>query len=289
MSEPVDHHFIPIFYLKRWAGADGKVAVYSRKGGRVIVSRLSPRSTGFERGLYTLDRVEPATRQAVETEFFNKQIDDRAAVALESVMTRGSRELTEVNRVVLSHFLMSLRARHPDSVKRAREEGAAELRRHLELSPEEYERVRQSDDPPTLAAAAERFMPARVANFGINALQAVICHPRVGERLFAGKWSTVDFTFTQKPTSLLTSDRPCLLEGNLMADGPFRLMLVVSTTKLLSVCDGEPTERMMRALPSDTLLHRINRAIVLQAAKYVYGVDDSHLSDVEELLVRPAA
>ena len=48
MSEPFDHHFVPIFYLRRWAGPDGKGAVYARKGGRLVISRLNPRSTGFE-------------------------------------------------------------------------------------------------------------------------------------------------------------------------------------------------------------------------------------------------
>lgn len=288
MSEPIDHHFVPVFYLKRWSGRDGKVAVYARKGGRLIVSRLSPRSTGFEPELYSLDRVEPSMRQAVEKEFFGKMIDDRAAIPLDVMVTRGHLGLTLTDRVILSHFLMSLRARHPDGVKRARDEGPAELRRHLELHPEEYERLRGPGDPPTLAAAAERFMPARVANFGINALQAVICHPKVGGRLFDGKWAVVTFAFDQERTSLLTSDRPCLLEGNLMAAGPYAVMLTISPTQLLTVCDSELTQRKLQELPGNMLLDRVNRAVISQAAKYVYGVDDSHAALVEELLVRTA-
>ena len=82
MSSPVNHHFVPIFYLDRWTGSDGKVVVYVRKGGRVVNSRLSPRSTGFEPELYSLAGVDGLKRQAIETEFFSKQIDNRAALVL---------------------------------------------------------------------------------------------------------------------------------------------------------------------------------------------------------------
>jgi hypothetical protein len=249
VSEPFDHHFIPVFYLKRWAGADGKLVVYARKGGRIVVSRRNPRGTGFEPELYALDAVEPSRRQAVEKEFFGKMIDDRAAAALDILFSQGLAAVTDEHRVILSHFLMSLRARHPDAVRRVKEEGPVELRRHLELNPEEYERLREPGDPPTLAAAAERFMPARVANFGINTLQAVICQPKVGQRLFDGKWSVIDFE--NEPSSLLTGDRPCLLEGNLMSSGAFVVTLPISPTKLLGICDGEATERKLRELPSN--------------------------------------
>lgn len=289
MSEPFDHHFIPVFYLKRWAGPDGKVAVYARKGGRLVVNRLNPRSTGFEPELYSLEKVDPSRRQAVEKEFFGKMIDDRAAVPLDAIVTHGNLGLTAVHRGILSHFLMSLRARHPDAVKRAKGDGAGELRRHLERDPEEYERLRRPDDPPTLAAAAERHFAAGVANFGINALQAVICHPKVGERLFDGIWAVVDFIFDQEPTKVLTGDRPCLLEGKLMASGPFTVVLPISPTKLLTVCDSERTQRGLRELPGNVLLDRINRAVISQAAQYVYGVDNRHLTLVEELLARTAA
>ena len=29
MNAPRDHHFIPAFYLKQWAGPDGKVIEYA--------------------------------------------------------------------------------------------------------------------------------------------------------------------------------------------------------------------------------------------------------------------
>jgi hypothetical protein len=127
-----------------------------RKGGRVVNSRLSPRSTGFEPELYSLAGVDGLKRQAIETEFFSKQIDNRAALVLMELVDQRVGYLSDADRVIFSHFLMSLRARHPGAVEKARRDGAVELRRHLDLNPEEYERIRTANDPATLAEAAER-------------------------------------------------------------------------------------------------------------------------------------
>jgi Protein of unknown function (DUF4238) len=52
MSDPRDHHFIPAFYLKNWAGRDGKLIEYRRLRGRLVTKWVGPRATGFERDLY---------------------------------------------------------------------------------------------------------------------------------------------------------------------------------------------------------------------------------------------
>jgi hypothetical protein len=95
-----------------------------RKGGRVVTSRLSPRSTGFERELYPLAGVDGLKRQAIETEFFSKQIDNHAAPVLMELVDQRVGYLSDADRVIFSHFLMSLRAGHPGAVEKARRDGA---------------------------------------------------------------------------------------------------------------------------------------------------------------------
>jgi Protein of unknown function (DUF4238) len=229
-------------------------------------------------------------RQTIEKDFFSKQIDDRAAPVLHQIVEQGVTDLTAEQRVIFSHFLMSLRARHPGAVQQARDQGAAELRRHLELNPEEYERIRTDGDPPTLFEAAQQFMPVRSANFGLGVLQAVIVHPQVGERIFAARWSVVSFSFDEEPWTLLTSDRPCQLVGNLIGPGPFMIALPLSPTKLFIACDSVATERRAQQLfPGAVLLDRVNRTAIASAAKYVYGVDDRYVPLVDEVLRQRAA
>jgi hypothetical protein len=34
VSEPIRHHYIPVFYLKKWTGPDGRLCEYSSLGMR---------------------------------------------------------------------------------------------------------------------------------------------------------------------------------------------------------------------------------------------------------------
>jgi hypothetical protein len=56
MSEK--HHYFPIFYQKRWAGADGKICVYSKPYDKVKAFRRHPSQVGFQYDLYTIPGVE---------------------------------------------------------------------------------------------------------------------------------------------------------------------------------------------------------------------------------------
>jgi hypothetical protein len=179
---------------------------------------------------------------------------------------------------------MSLRARHPSAVQKARDQGETELRRHLQLNPEEYERIRTNKDPATLAEAADHFLPVRTANFGLSVLQAAIVDPKVGARIFAARWSVISFSFDKEPRTLLTSDRPCQLEGNLMIPGRFVMALPLNPTNLFIACDSLATERRVRELASDVLLDRVNKVTIASSAQYVYGVDDRYVPLIEDIL-----
>ena len=49
-----DHHYLPQFYQRRWAGKDGKLTVFSRPHDMVVVKRRSTRATGKKAGLYAV-------------------------------------------------------------------------------------------------------------------------------------------------------------------------------------------------------------------------------------------
>jgi hypothetical protein len=84
-SVPRDHHFIPVFLLKQWAAANGKLVEYTIKRHKLIAKPVGPRSTGFEVDLYAFDELPPDVRQFVEEEFFN-YADNIAAIALERLL-----------------------------------------------------------------------------------------------------------------------------------------------------------------------------------------------------------
>jgi hypothetical protein len=53
MTMPEDNHYIPIFYQKRWAGADDQVRVYSRPYRNIQVKKRHPAGIGYQTDLYT--------------------------------------------------------------------------------------------------------------------------------------------------------------------------------------------------------------------------------------------
>jgi len=67
------HHYIPEFYLKQWAGADGRLVEFCRrhqKGKDVVVARHTyPGGTGYKRGLYSIRGVPDDIKDVLENKF----------------------------------------------------------------------------------------------------------------------------------------------------------------------------------------------------------------------------
>jgi hypothetical protein len=47
MNAPIDHHFMPAFFLAQWADGSGKLVEYTIKHGKVIAKPVGPRATGY--------------------------------------------------------------------------------------------------------------------------------------------------------------------------------------------------------------------------------------------------
>ncbi|RWF79007.1 MAG: DUF4238 domain-containing protein [Mesorhizobium sp.] len=122
------HHYIPVFYLKRWAGTDGRLCEFSRpydQFSRPYDHRVKPRmthpaGTGYEENLYSMQGFEPALAQQIEERFF-KFTNSLAADALERLVTRGSRRrMAQELRSAWSRFIISLLLRTPPDIQALR-------------------------------------------------------------------------------------------------------------------------------------------------------------------------
>jgi Protein of unknown function (DUF4238) len=87
MPKAPKHHYIPVFYLQQWADECSRLVEYSRQGpGGVVKTRpTSPAGTGYVRGLYRIEDVDPSVVNVVET-LFLKPSDGLAAEALQSFL-----------------------------------------------------------------------------------------------------------------------------------------------------------------------------------------------------------
>src|SRR5689334_14666597 len=98
MGEPRNHHYVPQFYLKLWSGKDSRLTYYKKINGALISDSIRPKSTGFERDLYTLDYLPAQMRQAFE-EYVTAQVDDRGANAIRKLRAEGAESLTPQERL----------------------------------------------------------------------------------------------------------------------------------------------------------------------------------------------
>jgi hypothetical protein len=114
---PEKHHYIPVFYLKRWADkdGDGRLCVYSRPYDRVKVNRKHPDATGYEYDLNAIRGADAETEGHLEGRFFLRA-DNDAARALDILQT-GRCDLMDASvRSAWSRFLMTLLHRNPERV-----------------------------------------------------------------------------------------------------------------------------------------------------------------------------
>ena len=209
MSEPLNHHYIPIFYLKKWATSEGKLHRYSRLPTNRVVCRLcAPKGTGYEPLLYTLKGYPKEHQQVIEKGLLSA-IDRDGALALDNLSQGDWSKLTLESRNAWTTFLMSLQVRTPEMIARLLSEGRQNLLKNLSDKPEEYEAVRSQDDPATLPEWAEAHCPATIENFGKLVFPKLVVHPKIGQAIFGMDWWAI--AFPPGTVSLLTSDRPLIM------------------------------------------------------------------------------
>ena len=270
MSEPRDHHFIPVFYLKRWANADGKLIEYSRLyRGRFVAKPVGPRGTGFQRDLYAFGACPPELAQYLESVFLNRS-DALASLALAKLLSGDEQPWTPQLRSAWSRFAINFLIRHPDPFAEIRAVTDAHWLQPDGITQQEYERLRQPEDP----ALFEQWVLAQGNNLAdkirMRLIQAALDNEVVGARFNAMAWNVLDLK--DSGLALLTSDWPLYKEIN----GQRMLFtLPISPTALfVSVSHGDIFERLRR-MPPEALVKAINKSVVSCARLYVYGTDRS--------------
>ena len=53
----IRHHYIPVFYTRRWCTNDGRLCEYSRPRDKIHDQRVAPKTTGFQDRLYEMKGV----------------------------------------------------------------------------------------------------------------------------------------------------------------------------------------------------------------------------------------
>jgi hypothetical protein len=124
MNKLPKHHYVPVFYLREWAGDDGRLAEFSRPTGEGVKSRpAGPKGTGYVRGLYRFDGTTEEAAEAFERLFFG-HVDSLAKQALDIHLGRSQAEWDGDSRSAWSRFIIGMLYRNPERI--------ATLRKYIE-------------------------------------------------------------------------------------------------------------------------------------------------------------
>ena len=270
MSTPRDHHFIPAFLLKQWAGENGKLIEYTIKHGKLIAKSVGPHSTGYEFDLYAFNELAPDVRQYIEQHFFN-YADNIASIALERHLA-GSREPWSAELLsAWSRFVIGIHLRHPDAVPELRTAAQSIWEGSGRASQSSYEAIRKPEDPKTFDEYLETRDPLIAAKMRMNMVIKSFDNDILGTHINGMKWGVVDVSAS--PIRLLLSDRPVEF-SNLKEPRGF-VSLPISPTKLFVAANSPAGLDNLRRVKPREIVHHVNLFIVGRARRFVWAQDES--------------
>ncbi len=282
MNEPIDHHYIPVFYLSQWCDTAGKVVRYYRPHKEVIASPITPKSTGYEPQLYALDGYPDDQKQWVEKNYMGPVVDAPASKALRILLAQNSLDMTPETRTDWVRFLMSLILRNPEAVANTNAEMRAGLTAKFSQHSDWYEANKAPNDPPTFVEWAQNNIPLVWDNSGKLHLPDFIENPGIGTVLIRMHWFTFDLG--NSAFTLLTGDRPFIRTHGLK-DQRCVVVLPISPRFAFVATHAPEVDLHLSRVDPAQLVKDINARIVAQAVKHVYGASDCHLQFVENHLV----
>lgn len=265
------HHYVPQFLLSRWTDDTGRLFSFSRRNGRLVCSRRTPKSTGYEDGLYALlADVLGFSRDIVEEKIFAR-IDDCAAKAVEKLERQEC--LSEEDHIAWTFFLSSLRVRQPDTIDFLRTQGMALLRKSLAdrdaiTLPEGW--------PTTQEWFAENHPGVLEATPLTSWLPRMIFNNEVLDAFRGLKWWFREFE--PEDGRLLLSDLPLYWDGGFTKPG-FYIYVPIAPNRLFIGTRTEETEAILSQIPSAELIERVNRASIASASQRIWASsrEDAHI------------
>jgi hypothetical protein len=283
--EPIDHHYLPVFYQAAWADAGGRVTRYSRPHNKVVAKSCAPKRTGSQEHLYTHGGVAPEWAAYLETLFF-APVDSNAAVAHQRLLSGGANALSPDHRVHWARFMMSMQLRSPHSLREVWRLADQSMRDNMDLPDDQYDALRKDGDPATMYAWIEARHPEVIENIHKTLLPELIDHPDIGRYLINMDWTVVDIASAKR--RLLTGDRPLTHTHGLKHPDTVALF-PLSPTKLFAATNGAlQTTRLLRHTPA-FLVRNANEQLTRCAVDFVIGQDASMLEFVERNLRRLGA
>lgn len=281
MSIPIKHHHLPVFYLKRWTGEDGRLCQFSQPYKGIIAHRKHPAQTGYVKRLYELPGLPRDHAQQIERGFMQR-LDSLAAEALVMLENGDSRLASDSEaRSAWSRFIMSLLMRSPEDLAALRRGIAEEWARHLPQLEEKYKAKRGPDNQATLKEHLDQVDPENIERWAKSFAPTLMDHEKIGALLNAMRWLVVRVGFGAG--EFLTSDRPVVMSWTLTEKNAFLFVPVGPKAMFVAVNDIE-TQRMVETRDPAEQVEAVNRFVAGQAVRFVYARTSDPLNYVRQYM-----
>jgi len=261
-----DNHFVPIFYLNRWRGDDGKVEVVRKIRGKIVRSRRSPKNTGFTVDLYSYDeKFVEASPDEIETQIL-RPLDNSGAIIVSKIISRE--ELSDSEKEIWARFIVSMRMRSPTMIAKAEERASERISRMLDDMEADYHAHKSPNDPETPLGWMNANKPGLLESFGKRRLGQLINGSELAAGLLAFKWMAIDLSKSSVP--LLTSDHPCVYTKGL--GDPLCLIALPLSPRhaFIAYRDQRLADKILSTKPSE-VAKKFNGSVVAQCIARVYA------------------
>jgi hypothetical protein len=266
-------HYIPTFFLGRWANAAdrrGEVVRYGMQQGRLIGDKKHPETVCYVKDGWTLGpEIKPAHRYFVEKQLTNI-VDTKAAAALRWVDANGIGSLQADHAFAIMAFCSSLIARSPTALDILGNNVSEELKRLLN---EEHSRLPDDDPIKTRYGdpvdATHKFFPGLIENIGKLILPKLAFDSQFVSILRERQWCLVDFSNTSVGT-IPIPDTGLISAGAKFLDPDSIIALPIGPRKVLYFAREKHIERLI-AVGSGRLAIATIESAVNMARRFVFG------------------
>lgn len=263
------HHYIPCFYLRRWA-VDGFLREFSRRRGKICCRLASPKSTGYQRGLNTIPGLPPELNDQIEKRFF--KIADQAASDALDILEGTQNTFTPRERSGWSRFLISLLLRTPEDLAELKCRFSELVNSAGEEEERHYASIRSNGDASTFAEWLQSVPSDLIERRALDVFTSCIDNPQIGQQLNNMHWTVRRFS---KPTfELLTSDRP-IVRSHQLDQADSHIAIAIGPRRLFIAANESSFIRQIQTADEGPLIKQMNLLAISRAVKFVYGADES--------------
>ncbi|MCR9280331.1 MAG: DUF4238 domain-containing protein [Rhodobacteraceae bacterium] len=266
-----DHHFVPVFYLKRWIVAPEKRLVeYRRRGDGIIRPRWTgPRGTGYEHSLY--DAADGSVVSLEES--FMKPADTHAASAMKVFLSQEEGlHWTQAQRSSWSRFIMSMLMRHPDDIAELKQLVEQDWTNLTDEMREAYSHGWQDGMPESAEEWWEQNRDVYIERARLQWLRGLIDNEGIGRTINSMSWNVANVAEARH--GLLTSDKPICMTNGIGTLDAFIIMPLTPTKLFIAVRHMDTLELILR-MPMNELVDHVNREVVLNARRFVFAANTS--------------